>query len=246
MTNASGAITNPSIRALAIDQVTPTTIYAGTNGGGIFKSTDSGGNWAAMNTGLPTTGFPSPNDFREVIALVIDPSNTSTLYAGTNGSGVFKSTDGGLNWNAVNTGFQGLTIFSLVINPQNPAILYAGTNSGAFKTVNNGGSWAGVNTGMLGVSIKALAIDPSNPAIVYAGAMNQVTSGLGINGGAGVFKTTDGGANWTLRSTGLTNLGIQSLAIDPVTPATIYAGTSGSGVFKSINGGTTWTPTGAN
>src|SRR2546425_10038928 len=87
------------ISALAIDPLTPTTLYASTNGGGLFKSTDGGANWSA--TGLTNI---------YVSALAIDPVTPTTLYAGTSyGPGVFKSTDGGASWNAT-----GLTLTRLL------------------------------------------------------------------------------------------------------------------------------------
>ena len=66
------------VRALAIDPTTPATLYAGTSGDGVFKSTDSGGTWAAANTGLTTL---------HVNALAIDPATPATLYAGTAAAG---------------------------------------------------------------------------------------------------------------------------------------------------------------
>jgi photosystem II stability/assembly factor-like uncharacterized protein len=83
------------IYALAIDPVTPTTLYAGTENGGVFKSTNGGGNWSPVNTGLTDT---------IVRALAIDPVTPTTLYAGTYRGSVFKSTNGGGNWSPVNTG----------------------------------------------------------------------------------------------------------------------------------------------
>ena len=97
------------VHALAIDPVTPTTLYAGTDGGGVFKSTDGGGNWSAINTGLTNT---------YVYALAIDPVTPTTLYAGTY-DGVFKSTDGGENWNAVNTGLANTRVISPGDRPGN-------------------------------------------------------------------------------------------------------------------------------
>ena len=105
------------INALAIDPATPSTLYAGTWGGGVFKSADGGASWSAVNTGLPAT---------DVYALVIDPATPSTLYAGTNG-GVFKSTNGGAAWEAVNTGLTNTYVPSLAIDPMIPSTLYAGT-----------------------------------------------------------------------------------------------------------------------
>jgi len=84
------------VQAPAIDPVTPATLYAGTRDGGVFRSTNGGANWSAVNSGL--TSF-TPH----VWALAIDPATPATLHAGI-GSGVFKSTNAGGNWNAVNAG----------------------------------------------------------------------------------------------------------------------------------------------
>src|ERR1700730_3184939 len=70
----SGGPHGQDIRALAINPATPATLYAGTNGGGIFKSTDSGGTWAATNTGLTNL---------YVSALAVDPANPATQHSGT-------------------------------------------------------------------------------------------------------------------------------------------------------------------
>src|SRR5215472_4523353 len=95
------------IQALAINPATPTTLYAGTGSGGVFKSANGGAQWSAMNTGLS-----SPI----VTAIVINPGTPATLYAGTSG-GVFRSTDGGAHWSAVNTGLTDSSIKALVIDP---------------------------------------------------------------------------------------------------------------------------------
>ena len=73
------------VHALAIDPVTPTTLYAGTFSGCVFKSTDGGGVWSPMSNGLVVA---------TAYTLAIDPATPTTLYAGT-WKGVFKSTDGG-------------------------------------------------------------------------------------------------------------------------------------------------------
>ena len=70
-----------TIYSLVIDPQTRSTLYAGT-GGGVFKSTDEGGNWIAMSSGLAST---------YVNAIAIDPQTPSTLYAGAFWAGVFKS-----------------------------------------------------------------------------------------------------------------------------------------------------------
>ena len=86
-------------------------------------------------------------------------------------------------------------------------------------------AWTQTN-GLYGGSVYSLAINPPNPLVVYAGTH-----------GGGVFKTTDGGMNWRVVNTGLTNTDVLSLAINPQNPLVVYAGTHGGGVFKSMDGG---------
>jgi hypothetical protein len=105
------------IFTLAIDPVTPATLYAAT-GSGVFKSTNGGDSWSAVNTGLPGGA---------VSVLAIDPAMPATLYAGTYTAGVFKSTDGGASWSAINTG---LTSLAIQVLNMNPPTLYAGTDGG--------------------------------------------------------------------------------------------------------------------
>ena len=90
--------------------------------GGVFQSTNSGGSWSAVNTGLSGNAL-------DVSALAIDPTTPSTLYAGTGGGGVFQSTNSGGSWSAVNTGLSGnaLDVNALAIDPTTPSTLYAGT-----------------------------------------------------------------------------------------------------------------------
>ena len=227
-----------SVHALAIDPRTPTTLYAGAAYAGVVKSTDGGGSWRAVNTGLVGCGGGNC----DVRALALDPTTPTTLYAGTTlrrlqehgrgrelergehgavaappvsapspstprprppstrgrRSGVFKSTDGGGSWNAVNTGLTSLTslldVRALALDPTTPTTLYAGTSfpfGGVFKTTNGGGSWSPVNTGLTTTNVRALALDPTTPTTLYAGTDD------------GVFKTTDGGGSWSAVNTGL-------------------------------------------
>src|SRR5207249_1250399 len=145
---------------LAMDRGDPRTLYAGQSKGvGVFKSTDGGGSWGAVNTGLTVTRnnlavIPS------VQALAIDPSAASTLYAGSN-NGVFKSLDSAAHWSQVNT-LNG--VVALAIDRATPSTLYAGiegrlTNHGVVKSIDSGGNWTSANSGLTGTSIDALVID---------------------------------------------------------------------------------------
>ena len=96
------------VHALAIDPLTPSTLYVGISVGGIgvYKSTDSGANWNEANVGLPTYG-------NIVVSLAIDPITPTTLYAGTDNGGVFKSTNGGNTWSAFSTGLTATNVQAL-------------------------------------------------------------------------------------------------------------------------------------
>lgn len=75
-----------------------------------------------------------------IFTLAIDPAMSTSLYAGTWGSGVFKSTNGGRNWEAVNTGLTNTDVLALAIDPMATTTIYAGTHSGVFKSTNGCGN----------------------------------------------------------------------------------------------------------
>lgn len=223
-----------NIRSLAIDPQNPAIVYAGiyrlaeTYGGAVYKSINGcSGEWIFSPTG--TTSALSVQE------LAVDPKNPATVYAGTYG-GVYKSTDGGMSWNA--TGLSH-SITALAVNPQNPVIIYAGTyGQGVFKSIDGGMNWIAVNNNLSNQLVQALVIDPQDPAILYVG-----TQGFNISGtlSGGVYKSTNAGESWTAVNSGLSDTFITALAINPKMPATVYAATDRKGVFKSGNGGFSWT-----
>jgi len=217
-----------NITALAVDPVNNDIVYAGTNGS-MFKSTNGGVGWTAINSGFGSNGPRSLN----IRSLVIDPSVPSTIYAGTF-DGVYKSTDSGMNWSLSLTDGAGLTrIKALAIDPILTTPLYASIQGDPFggvqKTTNAGQSWTTAGCCLEnGSTVNVLVTDQTTPNTLYAG------DNLGQ-----VFKSTDAAIHWTKLSKIGINLSIQVLALDPVNSNTIYAGTN-SGFFKSINGGIKW------
>src|SRR5439155_11015016 len=147
------------VQSLAVDPVTTTIIYAGTDGGGIFRSTNGGASWTAINAGLSNSS---------VSALAVSFASPTTLYAGTDGGGVFKSTTSGTSWSAT-TGLGNPVVNALAIHPGSASILYAGTAGGVFTSTNGGASWTAASTGLTDLVVKALAIDPATPTTLYAG-----------------------------------------------------------------------------
>jgi photosystem II stability/assembly factor-like uncharacterized protein len=213
---ANTGMTSADVWTITIDPTNPSTLYAGVSSDGVFKSTNSGGNWSAINNGLTIdTGLPVTSTVR---ALAIDPTTSSTIYAGLFPWNVFKSTDGGDNWNTA--GLDDAYVRALAIDPVNPSTIYAGIQGGVYKSTTGGGIWSEINNGLTNTAVRALAIDPTDPSTIYAG-----TDG-------GVFKSTSSGGAWIAFNNGLTNTTMLSLAINPVASSTLYAGTSGSGVFS--------------
>ena len=215
------------ICALAIDPVTPTTLYVGLNSqsdapdSGVYKSTDGGATWGPSNTGL------TDND---VLCLAIDPTTPATLYAATFLDKVFRSTDGGATWVACASSPFG-TPNALVIDPAAPATLYDATWTGLYKSTNAGQTWNWIIPNGVPVSSWAwfVAVDPTTPSTIYADWHHY-----------GLFKSTDGGATWAAARTGLNDEAV-TLVVNPAAPATLCAGSWMSGAFRSADGGATWT-----
>ena len=232
--SSMGMPTNPNIYSLVIDPKTPSTLYAGNFDGGVYKSVDSGATWAA------TMSPPLSNP--KVYSLAIDPKTTSTVYVGMDGAGLYKSIDGGGTWNAASTGMPANpSIYTIAVDPNTPSTVYAGLDSyGVYKSTDGGAHWSAAGSGMpADADIGALAINPVTPSTLYAAteAISGTTAGW-------VYISTDSGSTWSPVSTGLpvTTCGLHALAIDPVTPSTVYAGEFGCGVYKSTNSGGNWSP----
>ncbi len=229
-----------TVTDLKLDPVTPTTLYAATQYG-VFKTTDNGDHWQL--TSQPPT---------DVYALAIDPVNPAVIYAGTRGQGLFRSLDGGETWARSDDPLIGdKIIYSLVVDPSAPNTIYAGGRQegvdgsatgdwggGVFKSINAGVTWSAVNQGLSEGWVYSLAIDPRSPGAVYAGTHSM-----------GIYKSLDGGATWQNQSTGLVSryhtslddLKIRSLAINPLDPDQLIAGTwAGGSVFATNDGGATW------
>jgi hypothetical protein len=182
----------------------------------------------------------------------ISASNGNIIYCAGLDSGVYKTTNGGVSWAAVNTGLTYNHVQTIAMSQSNNNILYCGTdqlgttNSGVYKTTDGGASWTAANTGILETSrgVQAIVIHPTNPNIAWM----SVFDGL-VNSTTGLYKTTDGGANWVPSNTGIgTVKNILALAANPLNPNTLYCGTSfsvvapalRSRVYRSVDGGANW------
>jgi hypothetical protein len=121
--------------SIVVDPTAPTTLHAGLDGAGVYRSTDSGANWTAATT--------QPANLR-IKALALRDS--STLYAATQGGGVFVSSDGGVNWAGCATQPANLNLHSLLLAADGK--LYAGSEAGVFVSGDGCGTWTAVNAGL--------------------------------------------------------------------------------------------------
>jgi photosystem II stability/assembly factor-like uncharacterized protein len=228
------------IDELVVDPQHARIVFA-SSAAGVFKSANGGRTWRLQELSRS-----------RVDELAMAPADPSTLYVGT-GRGVFKTTDGGASWQATSAGLlpaketaerrqhrldEGY-VYALVVDRRDPDIVYAGTwEKGVFKTTDGGASWRNVGLG----SVNTLALDPRDPDTIYAGAVGAAAGPTSIYHWSGVFKSSDGGANW--HPVGLTGTNVAALALDPQHPETVYAGTDEKGVVKSMDGGRSWRPAG--
>ncbi|MCB9357756.1 MAG: T9SS type A sorting domain-containing protein [Calditrichaeota bacterium] len=137
-------------------------------------------------------------------------------------------------------------MLSIAWNPSNTQIIYAGSASGGlWKTTNGGTSWTPLTDDLPSLAIGAVVLDPTNPNIIYIGTGEGSFNADAVFG-AGVFKSTDGGATWN--TTGLSwtqsqSRAINKMVIDPNNPQIVYAACNSAigGIYKTTDGGTSWT-----
>ena len=169
---------------------------------------------------------------------VMCPSNPNTLYGGS--ENMVKTTDGGWTWNAVGPMQldNGNIILSIGVSATNEDSLYCATAPSqnipmkVFRSIDGGNTYTPISTGLPNRYPRRITVNPHNSKEVYI-----VFSGFGTGH---IFKSTDAGNTWTDISTSLPDMPFHCLAIDPLYPSTIYAG-SDLGMFVSQDAGATWT-----
>jgi photosystem II stability/assembly factor-like uncharacterized protein len=185
---------------------------------------------------------PAGPEGGNVTALVIDPVNSRILYAAVGAGGIFKSVDAGATWSPAFDGLQGHAVFALTQAPQASGTLYAGTDHGVFKTTNGGALWAAASAGSSPAAngfVDTLVVTPS---AIYAGVSESLSSGST----PGIFKSVDGGVDWSQLDLGRDGVVATALVGDPTNPRILYAGIKEIGpipefgVLRSRDAGATW------
>ncbi len=220
--------------------------------------TDAKGPWHGL-----TWRLVGPYRGGRVLAVSGVVGDTHTYYFGGVGGGVWKTSDGGLTWRPVTdkTKDMSASIGAIAVAPSDPNVIYAGTGeacirgniisgNGVYKSIDAGKTWA--YTGLRDTdAIGRLIVHPKDPNIVYVAALGHV---FGPNAERGIFRTTDGGKNWTKVLYKDENTGAIDVAFDPTNPNILFAGLwqarrspwsmdgggPGSGLYRSTDGGNTW------
>ncbi len=240
----------------------PMVYYFGATGGGVWKTTDGGVNWAPVSDGFFGTG--------SVGAIGVSESDPNVIYVGmgespirgnvSHGDGVYKSMDAGKTWKKV-----GLDdtrhIGRIRVHPKTPDVVYVaaighifGPNEqrGVFRSKDGGKTWEKVLHRSNKAGAIDLTLDPTNPNVIYAGFWEVFRTPYSLESGgqgSGLFKSTDGGDTWTeiTRNPGLPKgvVGKVGITVSPANPERVWAivEAEDGGVFRSDNGGRTWIKT---
>ena len=145
------------------------------------------------------------------------------------------------SWTWLGPGNVGGRIRSILIHPSTPNTMWiGGVAGGVWKTLNGGASWFPLNDFMANLAVCSLVMDPTDPNTIYAGT-GEGTSNVDAIRGAGIFKTTDGGASWAqLPATAMSSFYyVNRLSICPTNHLILLAAT-GSGIWRSPDGGASW------
>jgi photosystem II stability/assembly factor-like uncharacterized protein len=238
-----------------------TTLYSGCDGG-LFNTSNWGVNWTDITAGMSTTQFYRIGGTPQNASLIyggtqdngsnrydngvwthvlgadgmeaaIDYSNSNTVYVCIQNGGLRRSLNGGVGFSNIvgNITGSGAWVTPYVIHPQVPQTIFAGYQD-IWKSTSQGGIWTKL-TNYGGSTFRSLAVSVSNPDYIYAATLSTI------------YRTTDGGANWTDITSGLPGASITYIAVNSTNPLNIWVThsgyTDGVKVSQSTNGGLTWT-----
>jgi photosystem II stability/assembly factor-like uncharacterized protein len=255
-----------AIGSIAIDPSNHLTVYAGTGeenfsgdsyyGAGILKSTNGGASWTHICG--PFCGPDAQDSYygggARIGTIAVHPSDSKILLAAVQWyglDGIYRSSDGGSTWTMVLGGNPGTGV---LFDPKNGNIAYAalgdafsGGAEGFYRSTNAGLTWSPANgsgssaLNLNGAGRIVLAMASSSPGTIYASVENTSTSGL-----VGFFKTTNGGASWTLLENTPDYCTPQCwydnvIGVNPTNADEVYAGGAFSTTLvRSLDGGSTW------
>jgi photosystem II stability/assembly factor-like uncharacterized protein len=209
---------------LELDPFSDDTIYVGTNGYGVYKTTNAGKSWSPMNQGLNTPFIKGPG------ALRVHPRLPGTLFASTQAGGIYKSTNGATSWQRVTTGDR--FTFGMAIDSSTPSrIVAGGPGNTILVSKDEGKSWQETQlpvTAHPNMAVYSVAFHPLRPEVVLAGTLRYDSMAT-----EGLFLSTDRAK--TFRKIPMDNIpkvSINVITSTAVEPAAAYIGFIGTGIFR--------------
>ncbi len=256
--NIGPAYNSGRVSDLAVHPDAHHIIYVATASGGLWKTTNSGTTWEPIFDG---------EDSYAIGCVTLDPNNPHVVWVGTGennsqrsvafGDGVYKSLDGGKNWENVGLG-ESEHIGMIVVDPRNSNVVYvaaqgplwnSGGDRGVYKTTDGGENWERVLHVSDDTGINEVHMDPRDPDVLYAASYQRRRhTWTLIDGGpeSTIYKSTDAGANWRKIEKGLpkADKGKIGMDISPADPDVLYAVIEAQrdegGFYRSTDRGETW------
>jgi len=239
----------------------PNTFYFGSVGGGVWKTTNAGRTWLPILDSQPIASIG---------AVAVAASRPDIVYVGTGeadmrsqisyGNGMYKSTDAGKTWTHIGLD-DTRQIGRVIVDPQNPDVVFVAAlghvygpnpDRGVYRSRDGGATWQKVLFKNNDVGAIDLAFDPTSSQTIYAALWNTRRPPWSIyppsyGPGSGLYKSTDGGANWQQLTSGLPadGLGRIGIAVAPANSRRVYAivDAKEGGLFRSDDAGGTWSKT---
>lgn len=201
-----------------IDPGNQNTWYTSYQNGSLNKTIDGGANFFGISDSITDAGG-------WVTPYAIHPTNTDILYAGY--GSVWKTTDGGLDWESVSP--PGWTIRNIAISKSAPDNIYYATYDNIYRSSDAGVTWNDVTSDLpAGASISGFTISPTNPDVVFL-------TYSGFSAGNKVFVTSNGGTTWDNLSGNLPNIPANCVVYEEGSHAGIYVGTDNGIYYKDSN-----------
>ncbi len=240
----------------------PDTLYCGVEPAALFKSTDAGETWSLVQ-GLydhPHRSQWMPGGGGLCLHTILpDPSNPQRLFVAISTGGVYRTDDGGENWQPRNQGVRaqflppdqqypewGQCVHKIAFHPSNPKRMFLQNHWGLYKSEDGGDSWTDVAKGVPSDFGFAMESDPNDPASFFIVPLESDEFRCTPEGKLRVYRTNADGDSWTALSNGLPQENAletvlrDGLTADVLKPTGVYFGTRSGKLFGSRDAGESW------